>query len=491
MITTGDLKQVDAQNRPINAVAAPVARPREQVVRRPIVRPEKVAVAPARHQFNAPPRAPAVLALGFLVTILIGSSLLSMPFATADGAPAPFVTALFTATSAVCVTGLVVVDTGTYWSFAGQVVILLLIQVGGLGFMTASTFFLVLLGRRVSLNERLLLRASHGVTALGGVIRLTRQVVLLTLVIEGLGALVLFMRLAGDFAFPQSVWLGVFHSVSAFNNAGFDLFGGYRSLTIYNGDPTVLLTIAALIILGGISFTVLLNVLRHGAYRTLLLDTKLVLVTTAVLLVAGTLGVLALEFGNPATLGPMPWPQKVMNAFFASVTPRTAGYNSIVVGGMSQGGLLLTIALMYIGAASGSTGGGIKVNTFAALTAAVVAAVRGKEAVTVFGHELPLVEINRALSVALLALGLIFGWTLLLSVTEPFSLEALLFEVTSAFGTVGLSTGITPDLSIPGRLLIALMMYVGRVGPLTVALALAERRRPERVRYPQAQIKIG
>lgn len=432
-----------------------------------------------------------MLALGFLATILVGSALLSLPFATGDGAPAPYVTALFTATSAVCVTGLVVVDTGTYWSPFGQAVVLLLIQVGGLGFMTASTFLLVLLGRRVSLNERVLLRASHGVSALGGIIRLTRQVVLMTVVIEGIGAIALTIRFSFDAAFPRNLWLGVFHAVSAFNNAGFDLFGGYQSIMAYSQDPTVVLTIAALIILGGISFTVILTVLRPGAYKPLLLDTRVVLVASGFLWVVGTLAVLGMEFNNPETLGPMTWPAKIMNAFFASVTPRTAGFNTVSTGGLSQGGLLLTIALMYIGAAAGSTGGGIKVNTFSILTAAVISAVRGKEAVTVFKHELPLTEINRALSVALLSLGLIFVWTLLLSLTEPFNLDQLLFESTSAFGTVGLSTGITPDLSLPGRLLITMMMYIGRVGPLTLALALAERRRPERFRYPEAQIKIG
>ncbi len=469
----------------------PPQRPREPVVRRAIVKPEKVAVREPRRARPAHLRAPLVLALGFLVTILIGSLLLSLPIANNEGTFTPYLTALFTATSAVCVTGLVVVDTGTYWSPVGQAMILLLIQIGGLGFMTASTILLLLIGRRVSLTERLLLRASHGVAALGGIIRLTQQAVLVTVVAEGIGALILFARFAFDIPLPQALWMGLFHSISAFNNAGFDLFGGYRSLIPYNQDPIVLLTIACLIILGGISFTVVLNVVQRGAYRYLLLDTKLVLFTSAALLLSGTIAFLVMESVNAATLAPMPFFAKALNAFFMSTTPRTAGYNAIDISQLTQASLMLTIALMYIGAGAGSTGGGIKVNTFAVLAAAVYASMRGKESVTVFGYELPLAEVTRALSIALLALGLIFAVTLLLTFTEPFSVVQLAFEATSAFGTVGLSTGVTPQLSVVGKLLIAGMMYVGRVGPLTLALALAQRVAPERVKHPQAQVKIG
>ncbi|MCL5108764.1 MAG: TrkH family potassium uptake protein [Chloroflexi bacterium] len=417
--------------------------------------------------------------------------LLSLPLANREGVPTPYIAAIFTATSAVCVTGLVVVDTYTYWSPFGQAVILGLIQVGGLGFMTASTFLFLLLGRRVTLTERLLLRASHGVSPLGGVINLTRQVVRVTLVIEGIGAAILAARLAVDYDLPRALWMGVFHSVSAFNNAGFDLFGEFRSLTIYNRDPIILLTIAFLIILGGISFTVLLNVSQQQRYRYLLLDTKLVLLGTGALLVVGTFGLLLFENGNPNTMGPLDLPAKALNAFFSAVTPRTAGYNSIDVGKMTEAGLFLTVALMYIGAAAGSTGGGIKVNTFAALAAVVLAGARGREKVTAFGNEIPPSEINRALTVALMALGLVFVVTMVLTLTEPFRLLQVLFEATSAFGTVGLSTGITPHLSLAGKLIIIGTMYIGRVGPLTMALALAQRTRPQHASFPPAQLKIG
>ncbi len=466
-------------------------RHREPVVRRAVVKPEKVVSKEPPRARPVHVRTPLVLALGFLVTILIGSLLLSLPIANNEGTFTPYLTALFTATSAVCVTGLVVVDTGTYWSTFGQAIILLLIQIGGLGFMTASTILLLLIGRRMGLTERLLLRASHGVAPLGGMIRLTQQAVLVTVVVEGIGALILGLRFALDVPLPRALWMGLFHSISAFNNAGFDIIGGYRSLVPYNQDPVVLLTIAFLIIIGGISFTVVLNLVRRDAYRYLWLDTRLVLLTSGILLLVGTVAYLAMESANPATLAPMPFHTKVLNAFFMSTTPRTAGYNAIDISKLLQGSLMLTIALMYIGAASGSTGGGIKVNTFAVLAAAVYASMRGKESVTAFGYELPLAEVARALSVALLALGLIFVVTLVLTFTEPFTVVQLAFEATSAFGTVGLSTGITPDLSVAGKLIIAGMMYVGRVGPLTVALALAQRATPERVKHPQAQVKIG
>ncbi len=432
-----------------------------------------------------------LLALGFAATILAGSLLLTLPIANREGIVTPYITALFTATSAVCVTGLVVVDTKSYWTPFGQAIILLLIQVGGLGFMTSSTLLLLLIGRRFSLRERIWLREAHGVTTLGGILRLTRRVLMVTAIIEGISALILFLRFLPEFRPDWALWMGVFHAVSAFNNAGFDIIGDFRSLTVYNQDPVVVLDIAFTIILGGLSFTAIIDSVGVRKFRSILLDTKMVLVTTGALLLFGTLGLLAMEYSNPDTLGAMGLPAKLMNAFFASVTPRTAGYNSVEVGKMTPEALLFTIALMYIGAASGSTGGGIKVNTFAVLTAAVISSIRGRTVATAFGRELPQDHVYRALTVALLALGLVFVVTLLLAITEPFSALQLLFETTSAFGTVGLSTGITPDLSLPGKLLITATMYVGRVGPLTMALALAQREQHVRHRCPEGRLKIG
>ena len=468
----------------------PARRPWEHVVRVPVVQPERVTLQRQRPP-RLPARAPLLLALGFLVTIFTGSLLLSLPIANQQGTIIPYITALFTATSAVCVTGLVVVDTGTFWSPFGQAVILLLIQIGGLGFMTSSTILLLLIGHRISLRERILLQVSHGESALGGLLRLTRQVVLVTVLLESVGAFILFLRFSRQLPLDRAVWMGTFHAVSAFNNAGFDIIGGFRSLTGYSDDPIVILTIALLFILGGISITVMIDVLRERRASGLLLDSKMVLATTAILLVVGTIAILFMEYNNPATLGPMGFPAKVLNAFFTAATPRTAGFNSIDTSAMTRGALFLTIALMYIGAASGSTGGGIKVNTFAVVTSAVVSVIRGRTVATAFSRELPQDHVYRAFTVALLALGLVFVVTIGLAILEPFSLMQVLFEATSAFGTVGLSTGITPELSLPGKLLIAVTMYLGRVGPLTVALALAQGEKVAKYRFPESRVKIG
>ncbi|MHB1132550.1 MAG: TrkH family potassium uptake protein [Chloroflexota bacterium] len=465
-------------------------RPRERVVRRVIVKPEETVVRVSEPR-RLRVREPIWLALSFAGMSFIGSLLLSLPMANNEGTWTPYVVALFTATSAVCVTGLVIVDTGAYWSPFGQVVILALIQIGGLGFMTASTFLFLLFGRRLSLAERVVLRASHGVTTLGDIIVLTRQAVIVTFLIEAVGTLILTVRFARDYQLPQALWYGLFHALSGFNQAGFSPFPGGRSLVPFNQDPVVVFTIATLIILGGLSFTVLLNVAVKRRYRYLLLDTKLVLWATSVLLVVGMVGILLFESANPQTLGPMAWPAKLMNAFFGAVTPRSGGLNTVETGLMTEGGLFLTIVLMFIGSAAGSTGGGIKVNTFAALGAAVLATVRGKQAVAAFGNEIPPIEINRALTVSFLALMLVATVTLLFSTTEQFDLLHLLFESTSAFGTCGLSTGVTPYLSLPAKIVMIGMMLVGRVGPLTVGLALAQRARAEHTKYPPTQLKIG
>lgn len=468
----------------------PGRRPWERVIRLPVTRPERVAVEP--YQSPRPPaRAPVLLALGFLAAIALGSLLLALPISNREGVITPAVTALFTATSAVCVTGLVVVDTRDYWSPFGQAVILLLIQVGGLGFMTSSTLLLLLIGRRVSLRERILMRETQEITPLGSVLGLTRQIALMTVAFEAFGALVLTLRFALEFPPDQALWMGVFHSVSAFNNAGFDIIGGFRSLTVYSGDPVVLLTVALLVILGSTSFTALADLSRRRGFHPLLLDSKLILTTTSVLLAVATLGLLAMEYDNPNTLGPMGLPTKLLNAFFTAVTPRTAGFASVEVTGMTQAAILLVAGLMFIGGASGSTAGGIKVNTFAVLLAAIMSSLRGRTVAVAFGRELPQDHVYRALTIALLALALIFGVGILLAITEPFTLPQLMFEATSAFGTVGLSMGVTPGLSLTGELLIAATMYVGRLGPLTVALALAQFEKPIRYRYPTDRAKIG
>ncbi|MBE3582800.1 MAG: Trk family potassium uptake protein [Limnochordaceae bacterium] len=437
-----------------------------------------------------------VITLVFAAMILSGAIVLRLPVAGRGDQPVSFLTALFTSTSAVCVTGLVVVDTGTRYSTFGHFVIGLLIQMGGLGITSAASIAL-LMGRRITLRERILLRESLNQETLQGIVRLTRNILLITFGVELTGALLLAMRFVPLWGWRAGIGRALFHSVSAFNNAGLDLFGGFRSLTIFARDPFVLLVIASLLIVGGIGFPVILDVWhwvrrrREGAHLNLHSFTALTV--TAGLLLGGTVAILLMEWNNPATLGSLPWSGRVLNAFFQAATPRTAGFNSVLIGSLHQGTLLLIIILMYIGASPASTGGGIKTTTWAAVSLGIWSTIRGHSDVNVRGRRLEVGLWERAATLAVLALGWVVVVTGVLTFTEHdrFTLLQLLFETTSAFGTVGLSTGITPELSPAGQLLIILTMFFGRVGPLTVATALAARMRQADIRYPEDRVLIG
>jgi trk system potassium uptake protein TrkH len=423
--------------------------------------------------------------------ILVGMLLLSLPVSAQDAQATNLLDALFTAASAVCVTGLVVVDTGTYWSPFGQAVILVLMQAGGLGFMVSSTLLLVLLGHRTSLRERLRLGEAIGGSPLGDVLRLVRRVALTAFGIEALGALLLAVRFAAELPLGQALWWGVFHSVSAFTNASFDLTGGFRSLTPYRHDAWILLTISVLIVMGGVGFAALADLAGRRSWRRLTVDTKVVLSLTVALLIGGAAMILALEWSNPATLGALSWPDRLLNAFFHSVVPRSAGFNSLPVGEFRQQTLFVTMALIFIGAASGSTGGGIKVQTFALLLLAILASARSREQIVAYGRAVPNAQVFRALAVAALSIAVIFTVALVLTITEPFPFLHVLFETVSAFGTDGLTTGMTPDLSVWGRAILSLTMFVGRLGPLTLVLALAARTDRSALRFPQETVRIG
>ncbi len=439
----------------------------------------------------------AVLVLGFAAFIAVGTLLLTLPISRATGQWTSPLDALFTATSAVCVTGLIVQDTGTYWSLFGQVVILVLIQLGGLGFMTSSTLLLLLIGRRAGLRHRMIQREAIGGEGLGSALNLTRQIALFTLGVEAVGAVILTSRFWNDVGPVRAAWWGIFHAISAFNNAGFDLLGGFRSLIPYNREPVVLLTVSVLIILGGISFAVVadLHENRHAIWKRqsprLALDTRLVLLTTAGLLVFGTLALLFTEWTNPATLGPMNFGDRVLNAFFHSVSARTAGFNAVNMGSLREDSLLIIVALMFIGGAATSTAGGIKVQTFSLLFFAIVSSIRGTHEVESFQRRVPTADLLRAISIALLAIFLIFVATVGLSQTEPLKVLPLMFETVSAMGTVGLTTGITTDLSMGGRWIVILAMFIGRIGPLTLFLALAARERRPRYQWPEERVKLG
>lgn len=458
--------------------------------------PQPPRSKPIRVLLHYAPRArwrhPAlVFVYGFAAFIAIGTIVLTLPIASAGRQWTPVGDALFTSTSAVCVTGLVVLDTGTYWSTFGQVVILLLIQLGGFGFMISSTLLLLVLRRRATLRDRILLRESLGSGGLGSVLDVTRKVILFTLISETIGSIILSIAFMGDMEAPQAVWWGVFHAVSAFNNAGFDLVGGFRSLVPFNNRPEVLLPIAGLFIVGGISYTVVEDLVTQRRFVRLALDSKLVLVTTAALVVLGTAGVLFTERANPDTLGGMSVGPRLLNAFFTGVTPRTAGFNTVDTAAMTENGLFVLIALMFVGGAAGSTAGGIKVQTFGLLFFALVTAVRGGSDVEAFGRRVPSGYLLRAIAVVLLALALVFVVAFALTLSERARFLYLLFEAFSAFGTVGMSTGVTPDLSPVGRAIMTLTMFAGRLGPLTLVLALAAREHPRSYRWPYEGVKIG
>jgi trk system potassium uptake protein TrkH len=457
-------------------------------------RPRRFVVEVGR-AVRRPPRRPALaLALGFLVLIAIGTGLLVLPVASADGSWTSPVTALFTSTSAVCVTGLVVVDTATHWSAFGQVVILGLIQLGGFGFMTGSTLLLLLLvGRRTALSDRIVAQESAGARDLGSVRTVLRRVAAFTLIAEGLGTLVMTAAFLVRYGDPlKAAWHGLFHTVSAFNNAGFDLMGGFQSLNGFADDPVVFLPLGVLIVLGGLGVAIVGDVLDKRRWARFALETKLVLLTSAVLVVGGMLALLAFEWGNVATLGSINPAQRPLNALFESVAFRSAGMSTIPIGSLTDSSLVTAIALMFIGGASGSTAGGIKITTFAILLFTIISTVRGRTFTEAFGRRVTNEVVYRALSIALLAVAIVFASTLLLEVLgarAPFL--SISFEVVSAFGTVGHTTGITPTLKDPALLTLVVAMFFGRLGPLTLVLALSARARPVSYRPAVETIRIG
>ena len=430
------------------------------------------------------------LVIGFAAVIMAGAILLTLPIAVQQGKEVNFLTSLFTATSAVCVTGLVVVDTGTHWTTFGHIVILALIQVGGLGFMTMATFLYLLLGRRIGLKQRLIIQESLNYTSLAGIVRLARYVLLFTFVTEIFFAAILSIRWSLDLGWQKGLWFGLFHSISSFNNAGFDLFGGFKSLTAYTGDATVTLCITTLIILGGIGFSVIVDIVRRlKESRHLALHSKLAISVTGLLIIFGTIFMYFLEYDN--TMGSLSPVGRVLAAYFQAVTARTAGYNTLDIGALHSATQFLIIILMFIGASPGSTGGGIKTTTFGTLAISVWCMIRGKEDTEVFRRRIGKDQVYKSLAILLMATGLVSVMTLLLSVTESADFLAILFETTSAFGTVGLTMGITPDLTAFGRILIIMTMFLGRLGPLTLAFSLTKARRKTHLRYPEEKIMVG
>ena len=419
-----------------------------------------------------------LIALGFAAVILIGSALLMLPISIRPGVEVAYIDALFTSTSAVCVTGLIAVDAYDNFTVFGQAVLAGLIQIGGLGVTSVGVGLILAAGRRVSIKGRSLVKEALNVDSFQGMVRLIQWVLKVTLCFEGAGAVLSFLTFSQDYPLPRALWTSVFHSIAAFNNSGFDILGGMQNLIPYQSDVLLNLVTCALIIFGGLGFLVMLDIRRAGSFRKLTFHSKVVITTTAALLAVGTLLLKATE--------DMTW----LGAFFHSVSARTAGFSTYPMGELTNAGLFTLILLMFIGASPGSTGGGIKTTTFFALMQQV-RAVFTKKKPGGFHRTLPGEAIDKAGVIALLSVVVVCVGTFLLCVLEPeLDFVRLLFEEVSAFGTVGLSTGITPDLSVASKLVLIFTMYIGRLGAFTLFSLWIDRPDPS-IRYTEEMITIG
>lgn len=431
-----------------------------------------------------------VLAVGYLVVILVGTILLHLPIATTNPGSLPWLDCLFTATSATAVTGLIVVNTSSAFTIFGQVVIMLLIQFGGLGLMTMSTLLALVIGRRIGLQERVVMQKELGQFQLSGLVKVVKRVLLITAIIEGLGVVILFLRWQPLLGAKKALYYAVFHSVSAFCNAGFDLFG--NSMQNFSRDFITLFTISSLLILGGLGFGVVTDLFHLPKNKRLTFHSRMVLRVSLILLVLGWAFVFFTEYSNPETLGELSFGGKVLSAYFTSATTRTAGFESLPTGSLRTPTLFFAIVLMFIGASPASTGGGIKTTTFGVVVVTVFSIIRGKGETEVFQRRVAKETIIDALCIITLAMMLVFLDTIVLSFLETDKeFLDLFFETVSAFGTVGLSTGITPDLSTISKIMLILTMYAGRVGPMTVLVALSKKRKTQNFRYPEEKILVG
>lgn len=435
-----------------------------------------------------------VLVLGFIVFTFIGAILLWLPIAHEPGHPVSFLDALFTAVSAFSVTGLVVVDTATTYSLFGELVILGLIQVGGIGFVTAATFFFILIGKRISMKERLMISEAYNQSSMQGVVRLLLIVISTSLVIEGIGFVLLLVRFIPDWGIATGMYYALFHSISAFNSAGFDLFGiiePYHSLIKYRYDLWTSAIITIIMVLGALGFIVIYELLQYQPSKKLSLHTKLVLTMTGSLLLIGAVVILLVEWANPATLESLTLKEKVSSAIFHSAA-RTSGFSTLNVADMYPATLFFIIILMFIGASPGSTGGGIKVTTAIIILLAVWAMVRGKKEVVSFRRTIPNDQVYRALTITVVSVLFVILCTMLLAITERADILTVMFEVASAFGTVGSSMGITPYLTPLGKVIVMICMFVGRLGPLTLGFAIANRKMGKSaIKYPEEKPIIG
>lgn len=431
-----------------------------------------------------------ILALGFVAIILIGTLLLSLPISTSRGTSMGFIDALFQATSAVCVTGLTVVNTAQALSIFGQIITIILIQIGGLGFMTMATMIFLIAGKRITLRERLIIQEALNHFSIQGVVKLTKNILATTFILEGIGAVFLAFRFIPMFGWIKGIYFSIFHSISAFCNAGFDLMG--NSLLDFSGDILINFTIMALIILGGLGFTVMGDVFHHKfQFRKWSLHSKLVILSTIILLLSGFLFFFIMEYNN--VLANFSFKDKLIASMFHSVTVRTAGFYSIPLEEISEASKFFTIILMFIGASPASTGGGIKTVTAMVIILTVKSVIEGKDDIEVFRRRIPYAIANRALAITVISLGVLIFVTIIFSIMEPYPFIDLLFQTSSALGTVGVASFDNSKLSNISKLLTILCMYTGRVGPLTLTLALAKRQSSNKnlIHYPEDRIMVG
>ena len=436
-----------------------------------------------------------VIAIAFGAIILLGSLLLNLPVASRDGVSCGFLSALFTATSATCVTGLSLFDTWTQWSGFGQTVIFCLIEIGGLGFMSAATLVIFLMRRRIGLKERLVMAQSLSVGEMDDIVRLQKTVLTGSFLVQTLGAVVLLLRFWPEYGFVTALRWGVFHSVSAFCNAGFDVFGCLNpgvSLAEFRSDPVVLLTLGSLVVFGGLGFLVWQEMAEKRIFRKFSVYTRLVLLTTLGLILAGWVLIALLEWNNPHTLGGLSTGDKILNSLFQSITLRTAGFASFDQAMLTDGGKAISIALMFIGGSSGSTAGGLKTVTFVVLLLFMATRARGWSTISVFRRTIPEGQVLDAMTIGFLMLFLSFFGGIFISITSPVGFTDALFESVSAIATVGVTAGVTGKLSVAARILIIIYMYFGRVGVLTISLGfLMGDQTGERFRYARTNLLIG
>ncbi len=438
-----------------------------------------------------------IILLGFSLVILIGAIMLYLPFSSQEGTSTSFTDSLFTSVSSVCVTGLVVADTNTQWSSFGKAIILLLIQIGALGIMSVVTLFFVFTGKKLGLRDRLTIQESINNFSLGGIVRTFQGILIVTIVVEVLGALVFLTEFVPLYGFKEGLAKSVFHAVSSFCNAGFDTFGTgtnpFTSLIGFNNRPLVILTTGLLIIIGGLGFIVWNDLAVKRKFSKLTLHSKLVIVTSCFLLLMGTLGFLLFEYNNPATIGNMPFGTKILNSFFQAVTTRTAGFNTIPTGEMNETSNFLAMILMFIGGAPGSTAGGIKVTTFSIIILTVLGFIKGREEVFAFERRVPEGIIIKSLMVIVLGLFTVVTVTTLLLYLNDITFLQSLYEVVSAFANVGLSTGITSGLSTLSKYLLMITMLIGRIGPFTAIIAFTAKQDNQKstYQYPEGKITVG